>query len=387
MLRTSALGVIPLKIHNIMKVVLAFDSFKGSLDAFSAVNAVARGITRVLPETEVVLCPVADGGEGTVKILTKAACGRMLTATVHGPLIDSVTAKWGLLDDNKTAILEMAEAAGLPLVEEERRDPTRTTSYGLGELIMNALDAGAQRIIIGLGGSATNDGGTGMAEALGVRFPGSDSPMTGGRLLDIASIDMSNIDERIKEVSFQVALDVSNPLLGPQGATHVFAPQKGATPAQVDLLERGLSHLASLFPRVSPNLAGGGAAGGLGWGLTAFVDAELKSGIDLCLDTVDFEDLASNADLVITGEGLLDQQTLQGKVPLGVARRATAMNIPTIFLSGDHNVSLADLEAYGVIGCYSICKDLNVSKERSIAEASVLLEDLAVKAISKFRKK
>ena len=189
MLRTAALGVIPLKIHNIMKIVLAFDSFKGSLDAFSAVNAVARGITRVLPETDVVLCPVADGGEGTVKILTKAACGRMLTATVHGPLIDSVTAKWGLLDDNKTAILEMAEAAGLPLVEAERRDPTRTTSYGLGELIMNALDAGAQRIIIGLGGSATNDGGTGMAEALGVRFPGSDSPMTGGRLLDIASIE------------------------------------------------------------------------------------------------------------------------------------------------------------------------------------------------------
>lgn len=370
-----------------MKVVLACDSFKGSLDALSVVNALARGIRRVFPQADVVLCPVADGGEGTVKILTKAAHGRILTTAAHGPLMDSVMAKWGLLDDKKTAILEIAEAAGLTLVEAEQRDPTKTTSYGLGELIRSALDAGANHIVIGLGGSATNDGGTGMAEALGVRFLGSDSPMTGGRLLDITSIDMTNIDERIKDVSFQVALDVSNPLLGYQGAAHVFASQKGATPAQVDLLEKGLSHLASLFPQVSPNLAGAGAAGGLGWGLVAFVGAKLRSGIDLCLDSVAFESLANGADLIITGEGSLDQQTLQGKVPLGVARRATAMNIPTIILSGDHSVSLADLQAHGIIGCYSICKDLNVSAERSIAEASTLLEDLAAHAISKFREK
>ncbi len=370
-----------------MKVVLACDSFKGCLDALSVVNAVKRGITRVLPKTDVVLCPVADGGEGTVKILTRAVRGRILTTAVHGPLMDSVKAEWGMFDDKKTAILEIAETAGLTLVGAERLDPTKTTSYGLGELIRNALDAGAKNIIIGLGGSATNDGGTGMAEALGVRFSGSDSPMTGGRLLDIASIDMSNIDERIHDVSFQVALDVSNPLLGPQGAAHVFAPQKGATPTQVDLLEKGMSHLASLFPQVSPNLSGAGASGGLGWGLVAFVDAELKSGIDLCLDTLNFESLANGAHLIITGEGSLDQQTLQGKVPLGVAKRAAAMNIPTIILSGDHNVSLIDLEEYGVIGCYSICKDFNVSAERSIAEATILLEDLAASVISKFRKK
>ena len=223
-----------------------------------------------------------------------------------------------------------------------------------------------------------------MAEALGVRFSGSDSPMTGGRLLDIVGIDLSNMDERIKDVSFQVALDVSNPLLGPQGAAYVFAPQKGATPTQVDLLEKGMSNLASLFPQVSPNLAGAGAAGGLGWGLVAFVNAELKSGIDLCLDALNFENLLDSADLVITGEGSLDQQTLHGKVPVGVAQRAAAMNIPTIVLSGNHNVSLADLEQYGVVGCYSICKDLDVSAERSIEQASILLEDLAANIIMKF---
>ena len=371
-------------VPNIMKVVLACDSFKGSLDALSVVDAVGRGIARVLPETDVVSCPVADGGEGTVKILTKAARGRILTTTVHGPLMDSITAEWGLLGDKKTAIIEIAEVAGLTLVEKEQRDPTNTTSYGLGELIINALDTGAERIVVGLGGSATNDGGTGMAEALGVRFWGSDSPVTGGKLVDITSIDMSNLDERVKDVSLQVALDVSNPLLGPQGAAHVFAPQKGATPTQVDQLEKGMSKLASLFPRVSPNLAGAGAAGGLGWGLVAFVNAELKSGIDLCLDALDFESLLNGADLVITGEGSFDQQTLHGKGPIGVAQRAAAMNIPTIVLCGNHNVSLADLEQYGIVGCYSICKDLDVSAERSIEQASVLLEDLAANVILQF---
>ncbi len=366
-----------------MKIVVACDSFKGSLDALAAVKAVERGIKRVLPQTDVVLCPVADGGEGTVEIITKAAHGRLLTATVHGPLLDSVNAKWGVLDNNKTAIIEVAEAAGLTLVSPEQRDPTATTSYGLGELIRDALDAGKRHIVIGLGGSATNDGGTGMAEALGCRFLGCDYPMTGGKLLDIASIDMTDMDERIKDVSFQVALDVSNPLLGSLGAARVFASQKGATPYQVELLEKGMIHLASLLPQVSPNLAGAGAAGGLGWGLAAFLGAELRSGIDLCLDSIGFENLAKDADLIITGEGSLDQQTLQGKVPLGVARRANAMNVPTVILAGDHNVSLAELQAYGVIGCYSICKDLNVSKERSIAEASMLLEELAAYAVSK----
>jgi len=367
-----------------MKVVLACDSFKGSLDALSAVNAVKRGITRILPETHVVLCPVCDGGEGTVEILTNAACGKVLTAAVHGPLMDMVTVQWGLLDENRTAVLEVAQVAGLTLLEPDQRDPARTTSYGLGELISNALDAGTERFIIGLGGSATNDGGTGMAEALGVRFLGTDFPMNGGKLSDITSIDLSNLDRRIKGKSFQVAVDVSNPLLGPQGASNVFSPQKGATPDQVTLLEKGMRNLASLLPQVSPDLAGAGAAGGLGWGLVAFLNAELKSGIDLCLHTLDFENLLEGADLVITGEGSLDQQTLHGKVPLGVARRAASMHVPTLILSGNHSVSSADLEQYGVIGCYSICKDFDVSVERSIREAPVLLEDLAARFVPKY---
>jgi glycerate 2-kinase len=367
-----------------MKVVLACDSFKGSLDALSAVNAVKRGITRVFPEINVVLCPVCDGGEGTVKILTTAAHGNLLTATVHGPLMDLVTAQWGLLDDNQTAILEVAQVAGLTLLQADQRDPTRTTSYGLGELITNAMDAGAKRFIIGLGGSATNDGGTGMAEALGVRFLGTASPMNGGALTDITSIDLSHLDKRIEGMSFQVAVDVSNPLLGPHGAASVFSPQKGATPKQVTLLEKGMRNLASFLPQVSPDLTGAGGAGGLGWGLVAFLNAELKSGIDLCLDTLNFETLLDGADLVITGEGSFDRQTLFGKVPIGVAQRAAAMHIPTIILSGSHDISSTDLERYGIVGCYSICKDLDVSVEQSIAEAPVLLEDLAAKVIPKY---
>jgi glycerate 2-kinase len=287
-----------------MKVILACDSFKGSLDALSVVHAVKRGITRILPEIHAVLCPVCDGGEGTVKILTHAAHGKVLTAAVHGPLMDLVMA-WGLLENHKTAILEVAQVAGLTLLEADQRDPSKTTSYGLGELITNALDAGAKRFIIGLGGSATNDGGAGMAEALGVRFLGTASPINGGALANITSIDMSNLDKRIEGSTFNVAVDVSNPLLGPHGATKVFSPQKGATPDQVTLLEKGMSHLASLRPQVSPDLAGAGAAGGLGWGLVSFLNAELKSGIDLCLDTLNFEALLDGTDLVITGEGSL----------------------------------------------------------------------------------
>ena len=262
-----------------MKIVLAFDSFKGSLDAPAVVAAVAKGIKRVSPEIEMIPCPVADGGEGTVSIVTEAAKGHTVTTAVHGPLNEYVTAQLGLINQAKTAIIEAAQAIGLPLIEREKRDPTLTTSYGVGELIRNALDMGAGQIIIGIGGSATTDGGTGMAQALGVHFESCDSPMTGGKLANIASIDLSALDKRIKNTSFQVAVDVSNPLLGPSGAARIFSPQKGATPAQVELLENGLRHLASLFPQVSTETAGSGAAGGLGWGLVAFLNAELKSGI------------------------------------------------------------------------------------------------------------
>ncbi len=290
-------------------------------------------------------------------------------------------AHWGLADGNKTAILEVAQAAGLTLLEAQERDPGKTTSYGVGELIRNAMDAGAKKIIVGLGGSATNDGGCGMAQALGVRFTGGSSPMAGGDLVDILSVDMSKRDDRIKDTSIQVALDVMNPLFGPDGAARVFAPQKGAAPVQVELLEKGLRHLASFFPHISSNIAGAGAAGGLGWGLAAFCDAELKSGIDLCLDIVGFESLLDGADLVITGEGSFDKQSFQGKVPVGVARRAAVMGISTAVLAGTHNVTLASCKKYGIIGCFSICRHFNLRPEHAIAEASDLLEDLAASVI------
>ncbi len=366
-----------------MKVILALDSFKGSLDACSAVHAVERGFKRICPDIEVVSCPVADGGEGTVRILTEAARGELRTVKVHGPLMEPVEATWGLLGDN-TAIIEMAEAAGLILLDENQRDPTRTTSYGLGELMLHALDSGADSLIIGLGGSATVDGGTGMAQALGTRFPGLEPPMTGGKLAGIRSVDTSRVDERIGDVVIRVALDVKNPLLGPKGAAAVFGPQKGATAVQVAQLERGLAHLSTFFPDVSPDLPGAGAAGGLGWGLPAFTGAELKSGIDLCLDTLDFEGLLRDAQLVITGEGSFDEQTLSGKVPLGVAQRARAKHIPTIVLAGDFTASLGDLSQYGIVGYYSVVSYFSVSIEESMARASVLLEDLAARVCENY---
>jgi len=366
-----------------MKIVIACDSFKGSLDAFSVSDSVKQGIKQVWPETDVVLCPMADGGEGTARILTNALNGSLVTSMVHGPLMDLVKAQWGLID-NKTAVIEAAEAAGLILVDPKLRNPLKATSYGLGELIKCALDREVDNIIIGLGGSATNDGGTGMAEALGVDFLDDAFPRNGGNLGDIVSIDMSGLDTRIGDVSIQIALDVTNPLLGSRGASHVFAPQKGANRVQVELLEQGMEHLALLCPHTPPDFPGAGAAGGLGWGMAAFLNAEMKTGIDLCLDILRFESLAENADLIITGEGFCDEQTLQGKVSVGVARRAKAMGIPTIVLAGDHNIPLADLGSCGIIGCYSICKDLGVSVERSINDTSNLLKELAAKIINQF---
>ncbi len=360
-----------------MKFVLAFDSFKGSLDALAVVEAVRRGITRVLPDADFVMAPLADGGEGTVLLLTQATGGQIRTSTVHGPLTDPVNAQWGMVERTKTAILEVAETSGLILIEADMRDPTRTTSYGVGELMKSALDAGAQHIIIGLGGSATTDGGAGMAEALGVRFVGCDHPMTGGSLLDIESVDVSGIDERIRETSIRVALDVNNPLLGSRGAARVFAPQKGATSVQVEILEEGLCHLASFIPTVAPDLTGAAAAGGLGWGLAAFCGAELMSGIDLCLDTIGFDEQLSGADVVLTGEGLFDRQSFEGKVPLGVARRAEAFGIPTVVLAGDHEGDLSSAAKSGIVSYHSICGEFNVTVEHAIAHAAELLEDLA----------
>lgn len=367
-----------------MKIVLAFDSFKGSLDAWAATQAVKRGIERINKSTGIIPCPIADGGEGTVRILTDALKGTLMESTVSGPLMEPVTASWGWVDKNKTAILEVASVAGLTLIPDEKRNPCLTTTRGLGELILQALNIGAKKIIIGLGGSATVDGGCGAVQALGVDFAVCDYPVNSGSLINIHSIDVSRLDNRIKDTEILLATDVTNPLLGPNGAACVFGPQKGASAEQVQLLENGLKHLSAFLPAVSPDFPGAGAAGGLGWGLKAFLNANLKSGINLCLDTIQFDRSLKGADLVISGEGNFDEQSLQGKATIGVVERAKAQNIPVIILAGNHHLAGQNLEALGIKGCYSICNHFKITADEAMHNASDYLEQLAMQVIKKF---
>ena len=330
-----------------MKIVIAPDSFKESLTALAVATAVATGMRRVLPHAHYDLVPLADGGEGTVAALVAATAGELVEATVTGPLGSPVTAHYGLLGDGVTAVIEVAQASGLERVPVALRYPTRTTSYGTGELIRHALAHAPAKLIIGLGGSATSDGGAGLCQALGVRFHDRfgqlmHEPLSGGRLAEILSIDVTQLDHRLAGVSIEVACDVANPLTGEDGAAAVYGPQKGATLVQVALLERGL---VDFYARVERQLGvavsgrrGAGAAGGLGAAMIAFLGAELRPGIDLVIEAVDLRSRLRDAAVVITGEGRIDAQTLSGKTAFGVARLATQLNIPVIALGG----SLAD---------------------------------------------
>jgi glycerate kinase len=369
-----------------MKIVVAPDSFKESMTAPQAAAAIGRGVRAAVPAAEVDLCPVADGGEGTVEALVNATGGRMRTTHVTGPLGDSggeVDAAWGLLGDGDTAVIEMAAAAGLALVPADRRDPTRTTTFGVGQLIAAAMDAGARRIILGIGGSATTDGGTGMAQALGVRFIGGDTPMIGGALGRITAIDLSQRDPRLDQVELVVACDVTNPLTGPSGAAAVYGPQKGATTEQVMTLDAGLAHLASLTKNIDASLPGAGAAGGLGFGLVAFCGARLARGIDLVLDAVRFEERVRDAVLVITGEGRLDGQSVQGKTCLGVANAARKHGVKTIALVGCLGADVDQTLAHGLSAYHSLVDD-GTSPERALCEAPALLEALAQRVVTRY---
>ncbi|GIX07788.1 MAG: glycerate kinase [Candidatus Poribacteria bacterium] len=324
-----------------MKVVVAPDSFKGSLSAREAAEAIRDGLRRVWPEAEIELIPVADGGEGTVEALVAATEGRYLSAQVRDPLGRPIVARFGMLGDGETAVIEMAAASGLALLRPTERDPMRTTTYGTGELIRAALDAGARRIILGIGGSATNDGGAGVAEALGVRFldrQGRSIPPGGGGLALLERIDLSGMDPRVAEVEVIVACDVENPLTGEQGASAVYGPQKGAGPEQVKVLDTNLRHYAEVIRRELgkevEHLPGAGAAGGLGAGLLAFFNATLRRGVEIVLEAVHFSERVRGADLVITGEGELNGQTARGKAPLGVAQTAKRFGIPVVALVG-----------------------------------------------------
>ncbi len=315
------------------RIICAPDSFKGSLSAVAAAAAMAEGIARAEPAVVCDQCPVADGGEGTLDALIRAMGGRIERATVLGPLGAPVEARFGIAPDGRTAVVELAEASGLALIPPGRRDPTATTTFGTGQLIRRAFEGGCETVIVGIGGSGTIDGGTGLAQALGVRFFDRrghqlEAPLTGGRLGEVARYELPPRGPRIR-----VANDVTNPLCGPDGAAAVYGPQKGATARQVEQLDSGLAHLASLGS-VDPTTPGAGAAGGAGFGLMAFCGARLERGIDLVLAAVDFAGRCGDARLVLTGEGCLDAQSLAGKATLGVAAAASRRGVPTIAIVG-----------------------------------------------------
>ncbi|WP_312469473.1 glycerate kinase [Neobacillus sp.] len=362
-----------------MKFVLAPDSFKESMTAKNAALAMQKGILKVFPDADCVIVPMADGGEGTVESLVSMTNGEIIKTEVLGPLGEKVVADYGLLNEGHTAVIEMASASGLELIKPEDRNPLLTTTYGTGELIKHALDKGVSRILIGIGGSATNDGGTGMLQALGVTFKnknGEELPFGGGALHQLHTIDLSGLDERIKKIKMDVACDVTNPLIGENGASAVFGPQKGATPEVVKLLDQNLAHFADVIHQVLnkdiTHLVGGGAAGGMGAGLTAFLNAHLKKGIDLVIEYTGLEEQIKGADYVFTGEGSIDGQTLFGKTPFGVATIAKKHSVPVIALAGRIGKGVDSLYDHGFTAIVGILPGVSTLEEALKAGATNL---------------
>ena len=353
-----------------MKIVIAPDSFKESLTALEVAEAIEAGLKKVLPDAEYVKVPMADGGEGTVQSLVDATEGRLISAEVCAPLGNKVKAEFGLSGDGRTAIIEMAAASGLHLVPPEARNPLRTTSYGTGELILAALDEGVEKIIVGIGGSATNDGGAGMLQALGaLLLDAQHQPIGagGGCLQDLAAIDLSGLDKRLAGVEIVVACDVDNPLCGEKGASAVFGPQKGATPEMVQALDSGLLHFAAIAARdlgldiQSP--AGAGAAGGMGGGVLLLPDARLQAGVQIVMEAVKLAEKVQDADLVITGEGRMDAQSVHGKTPIGVAHTAKAFGKPVIAIVGCLREDYEVVYAQGIDAVFPIIRQLGSLEE------------------------
>jgi glycerate kinase len=366
-----------------MHIVIAPDSYKGSVAAFSVAQAMERGIQRVFSDAKIFKAPIADGGEGTVEALVAATSGAFCQAVVTGPLGETVTAQWGILGDGATAVIEMAAASGLPLVAPARRDPGVTTSRGVGELIRAALDQGLRRLIIGIGGSATNDGGAGMAEALGVRFldaAGESLPPGGAALNRLAAIDLSGLDQRLRDTQVRVACDVDNPLCGPRGASAVYGPQKGATPAMVIELDQALrryGHIAAqTFGRDVAEQPGAGAAGGLGAALLWFANARLQPGIEIVIEAAGLRDQIRQADWVITGEGATDYQTAFGKAPVGIAKVAQEFGVPVVCLSGGLGRDYQSIYASGIDAAASTTPR-PMTLEDCLAAGPALIEDAA----------
>ncbi len=370
-----------------MKVVIAPQSFKGSISALDAARAMVEGVLRVVPDAETVLVPVADGGDGTLETLVDATGGEVRTTTVTGPIGKPVTATWGALGDGQTAVIEMARTSGLALLSPAERDPLHATTFGLGEVLREALDAGFRSFIVGIGGSATNDGGAGMAQALGVRLldeAGKDLPPGGAALADLRRVDVSGLDERVMEARFSVACDVSNPLTGPEGASAVYGPQKGATPDLVEQLDAALKNLAEVVERDTGTsieaVPGTGAAGGLGGGMMAFLGGSLRAGVDIVLDHVGLDEKLEGADLVITGEGQIDFQTVYNKAPIGVARRAKRRGIPVLAVCGSLGRGFEEVHAEGIDAVVSILPAPMTLNEAS-ARAGELIADAVAGAM------
>lgn len=338
-----------------MKIVIAPDSFKGSLTAIEVSDALEQGVKKVFPEAKVEKIPMADGGEGTAQCLVNATQGEIYEKEVIGPLGEPVIASFGVLGDQKTAAIEMASASGMPLVPPDKKNPLITTTYGTGQLIKAALDYGCSKMIIGIGGSATNDGGAGMVQSLGVRLLDREEKEIGyggAQLAKLDRIDVVNMDDRIKRTKFLVASDVQNPLCGPTGASRIYGPQKGATEEMIIVLDQALSHFADVIKRDLgkdiKEVPGAGAAGGLGAGLLAFLDAELKPGIDIVISNVHLEEILQDADLVITGEGEISGSTIYGKTPIGVAKIAKKFQIPVVSISALIDESGLVVKNYGI---------------------------------------
>ncbi|ENO1893149.1 glycerate kinase [Vibrio vulnificus] len=363
-----------------MKIVIAPDSYKESLTAMDVAIAIEKGFKQVLPDAQYVKLPMADGGEGTVQSMVDATGGTIIEHIVSGPLGQPVCGFFGLLGEGKTAVIEMAAASGLHLVTPAQRNPLITTTFGTGELIKAALDHGVEHIIVGIGGSATNDGGIGMAQALGIKLldaQGNALGYGGGELAKLATIDCSQLDPRLAQVRLEVACDVDNPLCGTKGASAVFGPQKGATPDMVKILDENLAHYAAIIKQQLGvdvrDMAGAGAAGGMGAALLGLLNAELRPGIEIVMDAVRLDEIVADADLVITGEGRIDSQTIHGKTPIGVARTAKKHGLPVIGIAGCLSADCGVVHEHGLDAVFAVV-NRSVDLPTALAEAAENVE-------------
>lgn len=375
-----------------MKVVVAIDSFKGSLSSFEVGTAVKNGILKVYNDASIVVLPIADGGEGTVDALTKSLNGKLKSVIVSNPLGEKIKATYGIINEN-TAVIEMSSASGITLIPKEKLNPLKTTTYGVGEMIKDAVQNNITNFIIGIGGSATNDGGVGMLQALGYKFLDKNgNPISLGAegLKNLCTIDDSEVIPQLKNCAFSVACDVKNPLCGEHGCSRVFSPQKGAKPEDIDIMDGYLLNYANLtktlYPNSNKDLEGAGAAGGLGFALSSYLNAKLTSGINLILDTVNFESIIKDVDLVVTGEGRMDKQSAMGKTPFGIATRAKKYNIPVIAFVGSASNDSEYLNDVGIDGIFPIVRGASSLKDAMNKENAIKNAELTAKQVFNFYK-